>query len=62
MQVDSTNDEPHNECNTEDLNPTEVMDSSVSKIIETLKAKIATLEKANQQIYDFAASLIINGS
>ncbi|VIO96576.1 Uncharacterized protein BM_BM5442 [Brugia malayi] len=56
----SNDDEPYSEYTTEDLKLAEGVENSDSKTIEGLKMKIATLEKINQQIYDFAASLIIN--
>ncbi|EFO28401.1 hypothetical protein LOAG_00090 [Loa loa] len=58
----STDDELHSEYITEDLKSAEGVETSDSKIIESLKAKLAMLEKANQEIYDFAASLIIDRS
>lgn len=33
-----------------------------SETAEVLKVKVAALEKANQQIYEFAASMLINRS
>uniref|UniRef100_A0A183DLU5 FGFR1 oncogene partner 2 n=1 Tax=Gongylonema pulchrum TaxID=637853 RepID=A0A183DLU5_9BILA len=41
---------------------TELDHSSDSETVEALKMKVAALEKANQQIYEFAASLIIDRS
>ncbi|CAG9539200.1 unnamed protein product [Cercopithifilaria johnstoni] len=58
----STDDEPHCEYIVEDVKSMEGVESSYSKTIQSLRAKIAALEKANQQIYDFAASLIIDRS
>ncbi|KAM3721226.1 Pre-rRNA-processing protein [Dirofilaria immitis] len=56
-----TDNEPQIKCINQDVQSAENGNSSDSKT-ELLKAKIAALEKANQQIYDFAASLIIDRS
>ncbi|VDK73049.1 unnamed protein product [Litomosoides sigmodontis] len=58
----SIDNEPYYEHIAKDVKSVESVESSDSKAIESLKAKIAALEKANQQIYDFAASLIIDRS
>lgn len=58
----SVDNELQHEHIAEDVESMESVESSDSKAIESLKAKIAALEKANQQIYDFAASLIIDRS
>lgn len=63
IQVNASSDnEPQSEYIIEGIKSMEGTESSGSKTVESLKAKIATLEKANQQIYDFAASLIIDRS
>ncbi|VDK61860.1 unnamed protein product [Onchocerca ochengi] len=63
IQVNApTDEEPQTEHIIEDVKSPKNEESSDSKTIKLLKAKIAALEEANQQIYDFAASLIIDRS
>uniref|UniRef100_A0A158Q8C4 WD_REPEATS_REGION domain-containing protein n=1 Tax=Elaeophora elaphi TaxID=1147741 RepID=A0A158Q8C4_9BILA len=58
----STDNESHSEYVPEDAKSMEGVETSDSRTTEFLRAKIAELEKANQQIYNFAASLIIDRS
>ncbi|KAL3998272.1 WD domain G-beta repeat family protein [Acanthocheilonema viteae] len=56
----STDNEQHCEYIAEDVKAMEGVETLDPKTVESLEAKITALEKINQQIYDFAASLIID--